>query len=329
MTSVAAIRHATDVEWDQAWMASPSATFFESRQWAELWSRYSLGKVRPVPRLVEFSDGTEVVIPACVDEKVGGLVRILRMSPANTYGGWLETSGLTRGHARLLAEIINKSGNLTWLVNPFLVASMDPDTLPMPRGHTLAIDLTGGYDACRARWSKGHRSAAIQARRRGVTIRLADSVDDWRRYFTVYQNSLRRWGPRTTSRYSWALFHGMSSLANVRLWLAISNDQVVAGALCLYHPRQVAYWHGASMTDAFPLRSSNLLLDVAIQHACELGACWFDLGPSGGHVGVEKFKRGFGPSLLDFPLIERSDPVLKIARRIRRVTEAGRTSRIQ
>jgi len=81
---------------------------------------------------------------------------------------------------------------------------------------------------------------------------------------------------------------------NVRLWLAIFDDQVVAGALCFYAKKHVVYWHGAALEKYFKHRPVNLLMYEAIKSACEEGYSWFDFNPSGGHEGVKAFKKSFG-----------------------------------
>jgi len=324
-TVITRVTGATPSEWDSHWQAAPHATFFESRQWAQVWASYA-PNTSSNAWLVEFSDGTTIVIPFVTESRLGGRVRLSRMSPADTYGGWLAPRDLGDLCASLVRRLIERElGNIRWVVNPFLLASTGESLLPDATSHTLALDLSHGFDACRRRWSKGHRSAATKAAREGVTVRQAASQDDWRAYFEIYSESLKRWGRRASSRYHWPLFEALSRLdpTLVRLWVAMVDDQMAAGALCLYHPNQVAYWHGAALERHFPLRPTNLLMQAAIQDACLTGAKWFDLGPSGGHQGVERFKVGFSPTSLGFGVIDRSTAMVASIRAVRRVVRGG------
>ena len=57
------IAPATAAEWDAVWTRCPYATYFHSREWAEVWSRYSRGKLAPAPLHVDFSDGERALLP--------------------------------------------------------------------------------------------------------------------------------------------------------------------------------------------------------------------------------------------------------------------------
>ena len=73
------VRAATAEEWDLAWQRSPSATFFESRRWAELWSSYTAGECQPEPKLVSFDDGATVVVPLTRQRAARGLGSVCTM----------------------------------------------------------------------------------------------------------------------------------------------------------------------------------------------------------------------------------------------------------
>lgn len=325
-STIASHRLATSDEWDSYWLAAPFATFFESRHWANVWQHYRGGRARAEAHFVEFVDGKSAVVPTTVEWRAGRMLRLTRMSPADTYGGWLSSASLDEEQISALYTLIKRElVNVRWVVNPFLTGATAPRGLPAPALHTLSLDLAGGFDACRSRWSKGHKSAATKALREGVTVEIAEDAEDWRAYFGVYGDSLRRWGKRTTSQYTWPLFEALSATDSryVRLWLARWKDVVIAGALCLYHPRQVAYWHGAALERHFARRPTNLLIQEAIRDAVDRGATWFDLGPSGGHEGVEKFKRGFAPAVLPISMIDEAGVLLRSARAVNRLARAS------
>ena len=122
-------------------------------------------------------------------------------------------------------------------------------------------------------------------------MRRANSRDDWRAYFSVFEDSVRRWGERAFAAYDWRLFEELfrRHSPDVKLWLATVNREVVAGALCLYARRHVVYWHGAALEEHFPKRPVHLLLSDVIEDACERGYRWFDFNPSGPLEGVRAF----------------------------------------
>ena len=145
-------------------------------------------------------------------------------------------------------------------------------------------------------------------------------LDDWRAYFEVYRDSLRRWGSRVSSTYAWPLFASIEATADprVRLWVARIDGEVAAGALCFDGNNLVHYWHGGALERYFSARPVNVLLETAIRDAADRGFAAFDLGPSGGHEGVEQFKRGFAPEIRPFAVVYRQSRVTALARRIKR-----------
>jgi lipid II:glycine glycyltransferase (peptidoglycan interpeptide bridge formation enzyme) len=267
-----------------------------------------------------------VILPSTLESRVGGIARLRRMSPGDTYGSWLHPGALDPSYGdAILARVIAGKESTRWLINPFLDAAVRPSDTGRAT-HTSAMDLSRTFEVLRASWSKGHRSAVGQARRSGVTISVASTIDEWRDYYATYEASLQRWGTSATSRYPWAFFEQLQRYRDgVKLWLAKIEGRVVAGALCLYSPTIVAYWHGAAYEAAFAKRPVNLLLHDAIQDASARGARWFDLGPSGGHEGVERFKRGFAPERLVVHMVDRATPAMAAARWVRRhIRRVGR-----
>lgn len=288
-------------EWDALWPACPHATYFQSREWAGIWSAYTGGRVRPHPLQVTFADGRSAFLPLSVRLRHGGWSRRYLLCPGGTYGGWLSRDPLTPDHAAALARWLTRElGELEWRLHPFdpLLRGL---SVPGADGdETHALDLSAGF----AGVVRG-RSKANKAARAGVTIGTAGDEGDWRAYFALYEESLRRWGDAASSRYRWELFDGIRRCPSphVRLWLARLDGAVIAGALCFYAARHAVYWHGAAGQAHFELRPVNLLMQEAVRDACDRGLAWFDFNPSGGHEGVRQFKLSLGGQPLPAPVV--------------------------
>lgn len=294
----------TNDEWDAAWAECTYATYFQSREWAEIWAASTRGRFSPAALSLELSDGTRAVLPFSRQRR--GLLRSTWLSsPAGTYGGWLSASHLTDAQqAAILQFIAMRFDDVHVRFNPYEQLGSNPPGGNAVPDTTQALDISAGMSACRQRWSKGHAAAHKQARKLGVTVRIGASLDDWKRYYAIYLESLTRWGASTTSRYPWDLFEHMhaSCSGRIKLWLAEHNDVPIAGAVCMYSSRVAVYWHGAAIAEHFNLRPVHLMLHEAISNACDFGLSWFDFNPSGGHAGVEAFKKGFGTISLDAPV---------------------------
>jgi predicted N-acyltransferase len=219
------------------------------------------------------------------------------------------------------------TANVRWVLNPFAVKAIDRLLIAGAGTWTLAIDLTDGFATARTRWSTMHKRNAAKAERAELDVTVAETASDWAAYYRIYELSLDRWGSTATSRYPWRLFSELATEADgVRLWVAKVGGEVVAGVLCLLGPQIASYWHGAADARFFPLRPANLLLQEAIRRACDDGFKWFDLGPSGGHDGVERFKTGFGPVRLDVPVLDQSSRPVRSIRSVRRAVRSSRAS---
>lgn len=303
--------------WDHAWRECDYATFFHSRHWLELFDAYSGGAWRNDSRAVTFSDGTVAFVTLLRKPRLRGLVATYETGPRGTYGGWLSADELGEDHARLLVETMRELGNVTWYTNPYdanagviHAAATQPDV-------TDAMVFDGDFDALFRTWSKGHRAAVKQAQRSGIEVRVAEGVDDWKAYFGAYEDSLKRWGEAAHTPYRWDLFERLAKLppSLARLWLAVHEGRVVAGAVCFYARRHVVYWHGSAYADYFKKRPVNLLVHAAARDACERGFRWFDFNPSGGLEGVRAFKTSFGTTEFACPTVKCETPLVRLLRR--------------
>lgn len=316
---VADARLATADEWDHIWENCIFATYYHSREWAEMWHKYSQGRMRPDAEIITFSDGKSVLLPLSSRRILRGLFKQYISSPAGTFGGWLSINELSESHGRLLYEyIMSHYGNLTWRLNPYNPLEAGLNIKGVEKDETQALNLECGFEAIYKGWTKGHASAATKARKAGVEISEATTLQDWLDYYAIYEDSLKRWGESASSHYDWSLFQYMFDLSsfNIKLWLATFDAQIVAGALCFYARKHVGYWHGAASANYFNLRPVNLLMYEVIKESCEHDYKWFDFNPSGGHQGVRAFKKSFGAEELGCPVVNRNDKTTRLVRGI-------------
>jgi Acetyltransferase (GNAT) domain len=312
--SITDMRPALQREWDMIWKNCNYSTYFHSREWAEIWSCYTKGKMSLTPFLVEFSDGNRALLPFSCLTKEGvmpiliGTRRLYVSSPECTYGGWISADKLDCSHALLLLNLVErKFNNLFWRMNPYDNIALESGVRISDEGETHAINLEKGFDVIASNMSRDHRRGIKKAIENGVSVRIASSIKDWLDYYQVYEITVRRWGNRLLGdKYSWELFHDIfrRNSPNVELWLAIYEDKVVSGELCFHSKNHFVCWHGASLEAYFSIKPRHLLLFEAIKNACEKGYFWFDFNPSAGLKGVTAFKEGFGAEVLKCPIVE-------------------------
>ncbi len=314
-------RLVTSAEWDEIWENCDYATYFHSREWAEIWQEYTQGKMKSDAILIVFSDGKSVLLPFSSQRVLRGLFKQYISSPAGTFGGWLSLNKLSEDHGRLLHEYIETQyKNLIWRLNPYNPLETALINTDVEKDETHALNLECGFEVIYKGWTKGHASAARKARKVGVKIIEAVTLQSWEDYYKIYEDSLKRWGDSASSCYDWQLFKIMLNLSspNIKLWLAVFDEQIIAGALCFYAKKHVVYWHGSAFSKYFNLRPVNLLMYEVIKNSCEHGYQWFDFNPSGDHEGVKAFKKSFGAEELACPVANRRNKITEFSHRLLR-----------
>jgi hypothetical protein len=193
--------------WDSLLAAASSATFFQTRAWAELLSRTFPGW-RSDPILIEFSDGNRMVLPMMRHRRTG----YRECTLPHVYGGPVFLHPPTAAHLEAAAAAPRWFPDITVIDNPFAPYRRDQQGLARWRLETTATDLAPGFDALWKRFRETHRRHYKSALKQGVTIALAGSLDDVDAYFSIYADSLRRWGDGAIGFYPRRLFRNMLTM---------------------------------------------------------------------------------------------------------------------
>ena len=319
------VRAAAAAEWDTAWDQSQTATFFESRLWAELWFAYSAGRYEPEPKVVSLADRWKVVVPLSRQRTVHGLAPTNLLTPGGNYGGWLELEGKVGAEdvGLLVNWLTTRHKSLSWRANPYDAVTLAAFPASARSDSTETIPLGGEIESVARGFSHSHSGAVRKASRLGVTVRNGYTPADWRSYYGIYCASLTRWGPRATTRYGWRLFELLAGLPRdvVRLWIASLDGRDLAGIVCVCSKRRVVAWQGPAMREAFPNRAVQATVHRAIVDAIACGADWFDMNPSGGLEGVRQFKQGFGTTTLPCPVYDQHKDLRAVLPLVKRQVE--------
>jgi GNAT acetyltransferase-like protein len=320
--TIDAVTKPSDSEWAAVWRDCDYATYFHSPEWAQLWSAYSARRIRPTPKLVTFSDGRRALIPLSYESRLGGLLSRYVSSAEGTFGGWLSRDALNIEHGLLLLDWLTKKQghNLVWRMNPYDELSFQAGRIreiECRADETHVLDLRVGLDALFKRFKSRYRSDIRKAQDKGdFTIAAAATLDDWRAYHRIYQDSQERWGLDQKLGYSWPLFEALFALQSphVKLWLARTGGEVVSGNICFYAKRHVVYWHGSTLKDHLASNVAKLVMFEAIKDAVNAGRSWFDFNPSAGLPGVKFFKEGFNAQPMPAPLVYVDTALKQLAR---------------
>ena len=314
---------ATIEEWQRAWEACEHATYFQSPEWARVWESYSEGRVRPAAKRLSFSDGRVAILPLCFEKKLGGLLNRYVASPEATYGGWISTEPLSTSHAVLLTEWLLRSEgtNLVWRLNPYdplALAAAQICHVSGQRDFTHSIRLDADPDTLFKGFKKGTREDIRKAQKGGhIEVHPATTVEEWRAYYRVYQDSLQRWGHGPDDGYRWDLFDTLRRQESpyVRLWVARYDGQIVSGELSFYARQQSISWHAATLKDYLRSGVGKYQSFEIMKDCCARGFQWLDFNPSAGLGGVKELKESFRAQALPAPLVYVDTNVKKLIRR--------------
>lgn len=290
--------------WWEVARSCPWATFFHTPLWHGLASR-AFDAVEDASLEAETPGGTRLILPVARDGRDSPpAFATLRSTFAGCYGGVIADGPVEEEEERALHRSLPgwRTDRVALTGNPLRrEGAPEPgDPFEGREDFTQILELEGrDFDDVVSGFSKGHASSMSRAEREGVTVREAESLEDYRAYFGAYEDSLRRWGEDATTRYPWRLFRRGFELSRkhpelIRLWLAEVEGSVAAGAWVFYWNGHADYWHGAAYEEYFDHHPNQLLQAEILRDALARGIRYYDFNPSGGHEGVAAFKKHFG-----------------------------------
>ncbi len=327
MITIDNVRHATNDEWDYHWLHSECATYYHSREWAELWQAYTNGKVRAGAKLITFSDKKQILLPLMYQHYYGKLVKRYGLagppSEINAkYGNWLTDGDLCDDHITLLSEyVMRKHRNLIWQLNPYDENSkkirFDSRFIRKKPFTWYRIDLTKGEELLLANMTQNCRNKIRQGMNNGLEVIEGNSLHDWKNYYEIYRNTLERWGKKALYVFDWKFFELLFTVykTHVKLWLTRFNDIPVSGCICYYSNRSIFLFQSASVSEYRFLRPVNLEKYMLIKDGVEKGCRWLDLGTAGKNKGLEEFKKSFGPDVRSCDMIFSWHPIVYVMKK--------------
>lgn len=139
------------------------------------------------------------------------------------------------------------------------------------------------------------------AQKRGVTVQISDQDSDIESFWQLMKQTSNRdhFKPHPKEHYK-KMLEIFGPAGNLKLFLAIYQQQVVAAALVSFFGSTATYLHGASADLYREMMAPYLLHWQAICTAQQLGCRSYDFGGANGQtyhhaswVGMTKFKTGF------------------------------------
>jgi hypothetical protein len=147
-----------------------------------------------------------------------------------------------------------------------------------------------------ARVAEDHRKAIRKAQTRGITVREAVSLADYRAFHQVYLRVFRDFGtPPYGDRYFPALWRRLQPSGAVRLLLAYAGTRCMGGLLLFCWGQNLVSKFAACLPEAVPLRAYAALYWRAIELGLALGCRQLSWGTSSpDQSGLIEFKERWG-----------------------------------
>lgn len=292
-------------EWNEIASCCEYATFFQTATWFKIFED-SFPDMK-IKTNVFISKKGKIILPT-ISNKYESF-----FGAAGVYGGWISANIISDDEKKYILQWIKKNfRNFTWRINPF-----EPNNHIIKKNFkfrknnhdfTQIISVDQDFEYIWKNYSKGHRYNIKRAEGTGIDFRIAKTEEDYKKYFLIYQDSIKRWGSKATNKYEWKLFSNFyknqKENKNIKLWLATFENKIISGALVLYNNQHAVWWHGATLSDFLKYYPSNYLQNIIIKDAAENKKIkYYDFNPSGGHQGVIKFKKNFDAKKINCEVI--------------------------
>src|SRR3954452_11685745 len=292
-----------DPRWDEFVRAHPDAGAYQLSAWARvLGDAYGF-----TPRYLVLEDGGRIAGVLPVMSSYGLLTgKRLRSLPVVGSVGPLATS--EEGYRALVeaaCRLTESSGARSWTLHSRTggYEQLVPELRLAGGFKTWVAPLPDDAEALRAGWKKTQNNlwrSLRKADRSGVTARMADGEDDLRRFYTLYEENVRR---HRSLPYSWRLFALTRKLLSrdgvYRLVVAEHDGQIVAGAVLNASRSNIDLVYNASSSEHLDLRPNHAVYWHAISWGIENGYRTYTMGqaPEGGSLA--RFKQQWGGEPVD------------------------------
>jgi CelD/BcsL family acetyltransferase involved in cellulose biosynthesis len=308
-------------EWKEILDQDPHATAMQTPDWFQM-VRDVVG-ASDASRLYELADGRRLILPLIRRGRAPRFAIQAGYPHGYGLGGLIVSGGLRSTDVQYVLDDLRRSHALSTRITAHHDVACNWQAGKIPgvvdrRSRTEVLDLDGGMDVVWSRRYKSSTRVAIRkAKKAGVTVELDTSGRLVGEFYDLY----RRWTARRAHEHRlpgsvaaylarrrdpFAKFQAATALPGriCRTWMAYVDGRAAASIITLVYGRYAFYWRGTSDKQlAGPVRANNLLHHMAIDDAWGSGCRFYDMGPSGGIVSLERFKQSFGATaqpLVDF-----------------------------
>lgn len=301
-----------ETKWDEFVASHPEGQIYFTTSWL---------------KIIQQESGEKLIRLACVDDEenilgvmplvttkgfplgMGGVTAAARLSslPRTPIGGPLSVSAeidtmLIDGAMNLLEKYPGKILQVKSLSDK--LNSLKEELVCIPWRESYIFEIPGDKNAeLRFGDSRNHsaiKRAVNKAANNGVTIQITNSENELISWHKLYLDTMRFHStPARSIEFFQALWKKFHPSGNLKLYLAIHKDKIIAGSLLLYFNGYAIYAFNGSDRNTFELRPNDLIHWQAISDAQQVGCHTYDFGEvSKNEVGLAAYKKKWGTKII-------------------------------
>jgi len=276
-------------EWKEIISDKKDISFFETPEWYQIWAE----ELNGITRAYTLSfNGHDFLLAAIQIKGAKGLVTYYESGPVGTYSTFRNYNDK---NIRIPESLLLQHNQISLRLHPLSNISIETKKLIQSNEKTNLIQLAPLHSITE-HWSRNHKRMFNTSKNNNLKVEIADSKDEWREYYKIYQSFIAKKQKKASNKYQWNLFKKLYELNPVhrKLWIAKKDGEIIAGRLVFYYSNYVVEWHAAADAQYQHLGANHLLIHDIIDAAKKSGFSWYDFNPSGGNTGVDDFKQKFG-----------------------------------
>lgn len=288
----------TAEQWNEL-VRAYQGSFLQSWEWGTMQERFG----RSVERVAVDGMLTQCIVHALPAN------RSYLFSPYGPVGNNTITSTPTTQAALLeqIMELAERYKAIFWRYERYGEKFGDNIVADVHPRYTQIVEL-GDVNTMEANLKPKWRYNIRLAERKGVTIRVSQSMNDMDSAYTLLQNTAKRQGIRIHPLSYYQLMLDVLAPANMlTLYLAEYNNQVIAANIMIGFNDTMTYVHGGTDHAHRSVMAPHALQWQAMKDAAAAGYRYYDLfgvappnAPDHPWAGITRFKEGFGGELKEY-----------------------------
>ncbi|PDV98065.1 hypothetical protein A9Q02_03010 [Candidatus Chloroploca asiatica] len=296
------------------------ATFYHTPLWRDIALQANPQAHRDETFAVVLPSGVRVVFPMISTRQLGSF-RWLQATFENCYGGFIADGPVEPHEATAIYQHIFDWSTYTFYnidnpLGPALPEEIQAQCSDVYNEPTYLVELDADFETVFGRFQRTQRKDYRRGLRNGVAVRLAQSLEEYRIYYGIYQDALDRWSEGTLASYEWHLFELFYQFSQnypeeIKLWVFTLEEQIVGGTLIFYWGAVASAWNGTAHRDflsydVMPVGDTEIIRD-----AIKRGYRYFDFNTSGNKEGVQTYKLRFAPTTKPIHMWRFESPLLQ------------------